>query len=183
MRPVWQRRARPEAALPWTGSRRSALLILLLSAALARWIDAMLGPPPGLLSTVWLQAGLAAVLSLCLAQPWWWLLINASFAPGVHYTRALHWPPWLFLLALLLLCLGFGAMFLTRVPLFPSRPAVWALVEALLPADRAGSVLDMGSGLGGFCLHLAECRPNCQVRCIEWAFLPWLLSQIVRAQV
>ncbi len=69
-------------------------------------------------------------------------------------------------------------MFLTRVPLFPSRPAVWALVEALLPEDRHGSVLDMGSGTGGFCLHLAERRPNCQVRGIEWAFLPWLLSRV-----
>ncbi len=178
MQPVLQRRARPESAPPWTGNRRAALLILVLSAVLARWLDGTHSPLLALLPTVWLQAALAMLLSLCLAQPWWWWLINAGFAPSLHYTLALHWSPWLFLLALLLLGLSFGAMFLTRVPLFPSRPAVWALVEALLPEDRHGSVLDMGSGTGGFCLHLAERRPSWQVQGIEWAFLPWLLSHL-----
>ena len=177
MRPILAAPSPREATRPWLGNRGAALLIVAASWALARWIDARHGVALPPLSLLGLQAALAAVLSLCLAQPWWWLLINSSFLPVANLTLAQHWPPALFLLALLLLALLFGAIFLTRVPYFPSCPAVWNLVAALLPADRPCAVLDMGSGTGGLCLHLARRRPLSRVRGIEWALLPWLLSR------
>ena len=178
MQRILQHRCWPERTARWRGNQGASLLILGASWGLVQCFVAGYGQvlPEG--GAVWLQALLAAVLSLCLAQPWWWLLINGGFLPAVHYALALHWPAWLFLLALVLLGLSFGAMFLTRVPFFPSCPAVWSLVAALLPEDKPCSVLDMGSGTGGLCLHLAERRPNCQVVGVEWAFLPWLLSDL-----
>ncbi len=43
MQPVSRRSLKLESALPWHGNRRSALLILAVSWALARWFDAALG--------------------------------------------------------------------------------------------------------------------------------------------
>ena len=178
MRPILQHRQWPEYTARWRGNQAASLLILGVSWGLVQCFVASYGQVLPLAGAVWLQALLATALSLCLAQPWWWLLINGSFLPSVHFALAQHWPAWMFLLALVLLGLTFGAMFLTRVPFFPSRAAVWSLVEALLPQDKPQSVLDMGSGIGGLCLHLAERRPNCQVLGIEWAFFPWLLSHL-----
>lgn len=159
-------------------NRSAALLIIGLSWGLSQWLVASQTQMLPIQSALWLQAALAALLSLCLAQPWWWWLINSSFLPSVHFALAQHWPASVFLLALLLLGLVFGAIFLTRVPFYPSQPAVWSLVETMVPDNKSWSVLDMGSGIGGFCLHLARRRPLCRVLGIEWAWLPWLLSHL-----
>jgi SAM-dependent methyltransferase len=55
---------------------------------------------------------------------------------------------------------------------------VWRAVLAELPQGRALRVIDIGSGLGGFTLHLAAARPESQVAGIELAPLPWLVSRL-----
>ena len=122
---------------------------------------------------------LAAFITWCLSLPVWWLLINASFPLAVFYGAGLQWPPTAFLVAFILLLLIYWSNFLTRVPYYPSQQSVHQLVEQLLPMDCEQRFLDLGSGLGGLCLHIARQRPDWQVVGIEIAPLPWLFSWLV----
>ena len=124
----------------------------------------------------------AAVLTYWAALPWWWLPIQAGFAPALLAVQALHLPPWLFLLAFLLLTSLYWTTFRTRVPLFFSGPPVWQAVAGLVPApiDGTGTVraIDIGSGIGGLVLALAPQRHDVQWSGIELAPLPWLISKM-----
>ena len=125
---------------------------------------------------IWWQVSLAIAMTWCLSLPSWWLIINAAFPAAVFYTVELNWPPIVFMGALLVLVLSYGAIFLTRVPYYPSHPKVHDLVEKLVPEGPGQQFLDLGSGMGGMCLHLATQRPDCKVFGIEMAPLPWLVS-------
>lgn len=122
------------------------------------------------------QSLIAVGMTWLLALPVWWLLINVSFPLAVFYGDALQWPPALFLAAFLILVLIYWSIFFTRVPYYPSHHAVRDLVSQLLPTDSDQRFLDLGSGLGGMCLHIAKHRPDYQVVGIEIAPLPWLFS-------
>ncbi len=157
-----------------------SLLILLCSWLLSRvltietvnWLG--LNFSPGM--SVWCQVSLAIAMTLYVALPSWWLVINAAFPVAVFYAMGLNWPPIVFMGALLVLVLIYGVVFLTRVPYYPSHPKVHALVEKLVPEGSGQQFLDLGSGMGGMCLHLAVQRPDCKVFGIEIAPLPWLVS-------
>jgi len=122
------------------------------------------------------QVCLAVAMTLWVALPLWWLIINAAFPVAVFYAIELNWPPMVFMIALLVLVFFYGSVFLTRVPYYPSHPKVHSLVEKLLPAGAGQQFLDLGSGMGGLCLHLAARRPDCSISGIEIAPLPWLVS-------
>ena len=157
-----------------------SLLILLCGWLISRvlsiaTVDVLgLDFSPGML--VWCQVSLAVAMTFCLSLPSWWLIINAAFPTAVFYAMALNWPPIVFMVGLLVLLLIYGAVFLSRVPYHPSPSKVHALVEKLVPEGSDQQFLDLGSGMGGMCLHLAVRRPDCKVFGIEMAPLPWLVS-------
>lgn len=131
-----------------------------------------------LLHAAVLQGVLAMLLSWKMGLARWWLPIQLLFPLALLAGLALHLPPWLALLAFLLLLGWYWSTYRTQVPYYPSSPAVWRAVLDLLPAGQAGRVIDIGSGLGGFALHLAAARPELQVQGIELAPLPWLVSRL-----
>ncbi len=159
-----------------------SLLILLCSWLLSRifvtetvnWLGLDFSPE----MSIWWQVGFALGMTLCLSLPHWWLIINAAFPAAVFYAVDLNWPPIVFMAALLVLVLVYGAIFLTRVPYYPSHPKIHTLLEKLVPEDPGQQFLDLGSGMGGMCLHLATQRPDCKVFGIEMAPLPWLVSYL-----
>jgi SAM-dependent methyltransferase len=122
------------------------------------------------------QVLLVTGITRWIALPFWWLIINAVFPVAVFYSMALNWPRMFFMIALFILVLFYGSIFLTRVPYYPSHPKVHDLVEKLLPVSAGQQFLDLGSGMGGMCLHLATRRPDCHISGIEIALLPWLIS-------
>lgn len=150
-----------------------ALACTLLAAAVLRKIFSFqinyLGAALG-------QGVLAAALSWRrLAR--WWVPIQLLFPVALLLTLALRLPPGLFLGAFLFFLLLYWSTFRTQVPYYPSGPALWREVQALLPPGPA-AVIDIGSGLGGIALHLARQRPDCRVAGIELAPLPWLVSRV-----
>lgn len=165
----------------WAGLRPQwvALALLLLSwislQLLSPWWPAAMGGGSDELQA-WCHGALAAALAWRCALPLWWLLINAVFPAAIHYTLAQSWSPDWFLLPLLLLVPLYWSNCLTRVPYFPSQPAVWTLLGRLLSSQPGQRVLDLGSGMGGLGLALAARRPDCSVVGIEVAPLPWLVS-------
>jgi hypothetical protein len=132
--------------------------------------------PLNYLSAALIQGAVAAVITWKVGLAPWWRLIQLLFPLAVLAALALHLPPWLFLLAFLLLLGWYWSTFRTQVPYYPSTPAVWDAVRQLLPDDRSLQLIDIGSGLGGLVLYLARQRPLAHCVGIELAPFPWLAS-------
>jgi SAM-dependent methyltransferase len=150
---------------------------VLPCAALAVAVETA-GAPLTMLGAALLQGALAAVLGWKIGLERWWLPIQLLFPVALLAALALRLPAWLPLAAFLLLLGWYWSTFRTQVPYYPSNPAVWRAVLAELPQGRALRMVDIGSGLGGFTLHLAAARPESVVVGIELAPLPWLVSRL-----
>lgn len=124
-----------------------------------------------------LQGGFAAMISLKLRAPLWWLPIHLFFMPLSVLVQRLSIAPGWFFAAFIALLLVFWRTDKSRVPLYLSnRPTAEALI-ALLPAEAASRVLDIGCGDGRLLQWLARARPDCTFVGIEHAPLPWLLAK------
>jgi SAM-dependent methyltransferase len=152
------------------------LAALAPTAAVVYTADAF-GHPLTLLHGVLLQGLVAMFITWKIGLAPWWRVIQLLFPIALLATMALRLPPWLFLAVFLLMLGWYWSTFRTQVPYFPSSPAVWRAVEALLPQRPGLRVIDVGSGLGGFTLHLARARPDTQCAGIELAPLPYLYSR------
>lgn len=156
----------------------SFLLILLIMAGVAATIDT---PVPIALAAL-LQGGLAAMMSYWRGLARWWLFIQFLFPAAIVAAQLLHLPPTLYLAAFVFLLGLYWTTFRTQVPFYPSRPATWNAVAALLPQDRPVKFIDIGSGIGGLVLNLAGQRRDSEFIGIELAPLAWLISSL-RARI
>jgi SAM-dependent methyltransferase len=66
----------------------------------------------------------------------------------------------------------------TQVPYYPSGPAGWHAVEAVLPSGSL-RIVDIGCGFGGMVRHLAKQRPECMVEGVELAPLPCWVGKFI----
>ncbi len=152
----------------------AALPVCALTATLLSFmqVDITLG------AAALLQGSIAAALSWWRRLASWWLAIQFVFPAALLLGAGLGLPPSLFLAGFVVLLLIYWSTFRTQVPYFPSGKRAWDAVAALLPPDRALSVIDIGSGLGGLVLDLARRRPDSRFVGIELAPLPWLVSRL-----
>lgn len=157
-----------------------ALLIQLFSFAVVLASSVALpilaGMELGLASAAVLQGVIAALVSRLSGMAPWWLFIQFLFPIAAVALNALALPPWIFLVAFLVLLGLYWTTFRTQVPYYPSTQRVWDAVDKLLPQGRPARFIDIGSGLGGLVMHLAARRPESDFVGIEVAPLPWLVS-------
>ncbi|WP_136416109.1 class I SAM-dependent methyltransferase [Herbaspirillum sp. ST 5-3] len=125
-----------------------------------------------------LQGVVAASITRWRDMAAWWAPIQLLFPMAAIIVHAMHLPAWIFLTAFILLLGLFWTTFRTQVPYYPSTPAIWEAVSALLPRDRSLRCIDIGSGFGGFVLHTSALRPESVFTGIEVAPLPWLVSAL-----
>lgn len=163
-----------QALLVQCGSLLVTLTLLFLLARVANWRMTVL-------QAALLQGGLAALFSRWRGLAIWWLPIQFFFPAALFITLTLELPPTVYLAAFIFLLALYWTTFRTQVPFFPSSPAVWQAVAATLPEDRCICFADVGSGLGGLILDLAERRKESRFVGIELAPLPWLVS-VLRAR-
>lgn len=123
-----------------------------------------------------LQGAISACFSRLCGMARWWRYMHFLFAPALVLAQALWLPSWIYLAAFLALASLYWNVYRTQVPFYPSGPAVWRAVADLLPAERPICFIDIGSGLGGLPLCLAERREESRFIGIELAPLPWLIS-------
>ena len=158
----------------------SALFLQFLSFFLVCVLQLLLWHIASLRLSPWQFAcsvgGIAAALSYLRAMRWWWVVMQLVFVPGLLSASSLQLPAWLFLLAFLLMLGVYGSTYRTQVPLYFSGSAVWQSVAALVPPGPV-RVIDIGSGIGGLVLSLADACPQARVSGIEMAPLPWLVSK------
>lgn len=162
-----------------------ALLIQLAAFGLMLFVAGMLvrgfSLDMGLLAASIMQGVFAAALAGWRRVERWWLGIHLVFAPGLVLLLALQLPSWIYLLLFAVMLALYWQTFRTRVPFYPSTPAVRDAVAGLLPAHSLRFV-DVGSGFGGLVIDLARRRPDSACSGIEFAPLPWLCS-VVRARL
>ncbi|MEO7031298.1 MAG: class I SAM-dependent methyltransferase [Herbaspirillum sp.] len=126
------------------------------------------------------QGVLAAVASRWREQARWWLYIQFFFPISVYLTLRMQLPSGVFLAAFVCMVVVYWSTFRTRVPFYPSSPALWSTVIDQIPTDRPVTMIDIGSGLGGLVCRAAAMRPDSQFIGIEVAPLPWLVSRLRR---
>lgn len=132
----------------------------------------------GPLAPVWLQGLSAGLLCLLLGLPRWWFPISLLFLPAVAAAQSIPLPSWAYLVAFVLMLIFFSSIFQRGAPLYLSGPQAWAAVLAQLPQDRGFRFIDIGSGLGGLTLYLANDCPNGEFHGVESAPGPWLVSSL-----
>ncbi|MGX2040546.1 class I SAM-dependent methyltransferase [Methylocaldum sp. MU1018] len=156
----------------------------VLSHAVAVWIVLLL-VKSGYLSGFSLPAGFVAAIEGLIAMsfgrgfglPYWWLPIQALFAPAAVLAWRLDFPPSLYLGGFVLLWLVFRSNFRERVPLYLTRRETWLAVAELLPRHNAFEFIDLGCGWGGGLAVLSEQRPSGEFLGVESAPLPVLLGR------
>lgn len=126
------------------------------------------------------QGLFAAVFSLILRGPAWWLPIHFSFIPLAVLARGLQLDPAWYLGGFLLLLAIFWRTDQSRVPLYLSNAKTAAAVAALLPPGPC-KVVDLGCGDGALLRTLARSRPDCRFIGVEHAPLPWVWARIAAA--
>lgn len=158
---------------------RTAVVAQVLGGV-ATAVLARLAFPESLSQPLTLAAGqglFAALFSLLLRAPPWWLPIHLVFMPLVVLASRLDLDPLWYLGAFLLTLAIFWRTDRSRVPLFLSNPATAAAVAALLPKDSC-QVVDLGCGDGALLRRLARARPDCRFLGIEHAPLPWIWARL-----
>jgi len=135
-------------------------------------------PPLGIFWLACLQGCFAAILSMLLVCPRWWIPIQLLFLPAVIGAIALQLPPAVYAACFILLALIYWTSFRTQVPLFLSNRTTVHRLAIWLPDDNPLQVLDVGSGTGSFVRTMARLRPDWQISGIEAAPAPYALSRL-----
>ncbi len=109
-----------------------------------------------------------------------WQLIN-SLLPALFvlfvFTR-LSMPVSLISLGLLIGLLIYIPTFWTRVPFYPTTPAMYHLILAELPEQKHFRFVDLGSGFGTLLFYLAAARPDASFVGVEISPLAFLISLV-----
>jgi hypothetical protein len=134
---------------------------------------------PALFHGVWClaftQGAIAALCSIALNQPYWWMPIHLLFLPTAVAMLTLQLPAYLYLLILLLMALVFWGTVKGDVPLFLSSTAVADAVMTLVANENALTFADLGAGIGSVAVPLAQHRAV-KVEAWERAPVPWLIT-------
>ncbi len=154
----------------------SLLLVVGAAVALAR----LAGVAFPIIVIVLAQGVVAALLSRWIGLASWWLLIQFAFVPLLFAAAALQLPPAVYLAGFLVLLVLYWGAYRTQVPYYPSGPAGWHAVAAILPPGPL-RIVDIGCGFGGMVRHLARLRPDCAVVGVELAPLPYGVAKFINA--
>lgn len=159
--------------------RLPPLILLVLAQGTALLLLKLIDPllPEPLYSQLLIQGLLAAIVGHLLQLPRWWLPINLLLPLCVTLSLTLNLPPWIYLIAFLLLWLLQWNSNSEQVPLYLSNHKTWQALELLLPSHDI-RFIDLGSGLGGTLFHLAKRHPHGKFVGIESAPLPYLIARI-----
>jgi len=158
-----------------------ALANQAIAAALAfglAWIVSQIGIAAPLLVIVAGQGVIAAALGPRFGLAPWWVPVQLVLPVALAAAMLLALPSWLYLTVFTLLLLVFWNTGGERIPLYLTNSHTWKTLAELLPETKGGSFIDVGSGLGGTLIFLADQRPDMQFDGIESAPLPFLITKL-----
>ena len=119
---------------------------------------------------------LAAALGHLLKLPRWWLPLNLTLPVAAGVFLSFDVPSWFYLGAFVALAVVFWNSSSDRVPLYLTNTISCEEILKLIPNDRPVRFIDLGSGLGGLLVCLAERRPDSSFVGVESAPLLYVLA-------
>jgi len=160
----------------------SALAAQLIGGAIvfggAVLLTTLTGIRVPLMALVAAQGVVAAILGKRFGLAPWWAPIQLVLPPAVAVAYFWHIPAWVFLLAFIGFVLIFWNSARGGVPLYLSNNKTKAALATLLPEKSGLQFIDLGTGLGGPVMALAEVRPDGNFTGIESApalfFVSWI---------
>lgn len=133
-----------------------------------------------LVVSFWLAAVLQGMIAAWLARQIrlasWWAPIEFLFPILSVLVLRLDLPPWVFLLGFVAMLVLYWSTYRTQVPYYPSRVSVRSVVAQYVVDKPRKRFVDIGSGMGGVVLHVAQSHLECESHGIELAPGPWFLS-------
>lgn len=123
------------------------------------------------------QGLLSAVIAWRLGAARWWFWIHLFFWPLIISALSLHWSPWLYLAAFLLLCLIYWSTFKTRVPFFLTNRQTGDALFTEIEAAKPGRLTDLGCASGHLLQRLASRFPDIEFTGFEIAPIPFVLAK------
>lgn len=163
----------------------SALFSVLLLSWTFYWVQAVIfnrAPELPFYFYVLLQATMATGYAFWAGMQKWWCWIHFCFPFAVWLMLTWQLPSTVYLVGFIITLALYWTTFRTQVPFYPSHPAVWRQVAAIIPQDKPLRLVDIGSGLGDLSMYLAKLRPDSLIEGVEIAPLPWIISKL-RAKV
>ena len=127
---------------------------------------------------VTMQAVIAVLICSVSNMAVWWRWIHGFFPLAMYSMSLLTVPSEVYLFGFLITLSIFWTTFNSQVPFYPSRPAVWEKIAALVPQNQTFRLIEIGSGLGDLSMHVAAVNPHSEVHGIEIAPMPWFISAI-----
>ena len=125
-----------------------------------------------------LQGVLAALFGKLLGLSKWWGVVQLAMPFAAFYSINLQIPAWLWFLLFTLTILVFRNSTRGGVPLYLSNATTWAALAELLPQTEGAKFTDLGGGVGGTALYLAQHRPDAQFISMESAPIPAAISRL-----
>ncbi|MGC9385544.1 MAG: hypothetical protein ACP5D0_01245 [Hydrogenovibrio sp.] len=167
-------RSRPKIVLALLGQ----LIALAVLAVVVWFLPWVLEPPYPLWALVLAQGVLAALLSCRMGLPCWWRIIQFALPVGLY--AGLHFdihPLWA-LGAFFLLWLVFFNAVHERVPLYLTNATTRQALKRLIKRRKNVRFLDLGCGLGGNVVFMAQ-QVNVTVSDgVETAPIPYVLAKL-----
>jgi hypothetical protein len=122
------------------------------------------------------QGLVAALITYYRGLPRWWLIIQLVLPGAVAAAMLFELPSWIYLAAFFVIWLFYSNASGEGVPLYLSNQKTWAALAELLPEAPGSKCIDLGSGLGGTTLFLANRRPDLTFEAVETAPFPYAMS-------
>lgn len=143
-------------------------------------IQAVVDDMPAMPVILGIQGVTAAAIGLLFKLSKWWVGVQVALPFAAFYSMSLQTPAWFWLLLFAVAALVYWNSARSGVPLYLSNPTTWAALEKLLPEEDGLKIIDLGGGVGGTALYLAQHRPDAQIISIESAPIPASVSKIRR---
>ena len=156
-----------------------AALVQVLAWSLV-WSSSLLENLIGYQSTILercaLQALFALAWSYVFSMATWWHVIHGVFPLLVGILLKYPISQAFYLYGLTLTSSVYWSTFRSQVPYFPSNDQVTLPLKNILFEHGPSRVIDIGSGLGGLMMQLAQSFPRSTFYGMEIAPLPWAVS-------
>lgn len=151
---------------------------LLLTSVALSVIAAVFQVSYSFLFLLFSHACLAAFSAYLLKFDWWWMPIQFFFPLLAYLLSRFEITPYLYLVVLIIFSALFWSTYRTQVPYYPSRSQLLKPVLRVIEGIDRVKFVDIGSGMGGLLIDLANHNASGRFTGIEIAPLPWLVSVI-----
>ncbi len=149
--------------------------VLFLGVSLAPYV---VSPPYSYALLVVIQGAVAAAISCRLGLPCWWRWIQFLMPIGLYFGLLMEFNPLWALALFALIWLLFSNSFTERVPLYLTNKATRLALQQWIKPQKNQHFLDLGSGLGGNVVSMAQLANVSQSHGVETAPIPYLLSKL-----